>query len=149
MLIRETKYDDIEYLKTHSVSRGVFGKMPSRTEWSLTLEHEGKILCVGGVIMITNSCAWSFMDWTEEAKHHLVFVYRSIRDWLESLARNHGIKRMQAYTLVGFEEAERTIEHLQFTRESRMRNFVDDLPADMWVRYFDSEPFCGKPDKVE
>jgi RimJ/RimL family protein N-acetyltransferase len=137
MELVELEQSDIDYLRDHSVSRGIFGKLPERTEWSYALRHEGETICAGGVILLTHTTAWIWADLSDKAYGHMISTYRLMRDWLDVLARNHGIKRMQAYTLVGFEEAERTIEHLGFTRESRMRNFVDDQPADMWVKLYD------------
>jgi hypothetical protein len=137
MELVELEQSDIDYLKDHSISRGIFGKLPARCEWSYALRHEGQTLMAGGVVLITHTTAWIWADLSDKAHDHMIIAYRVMRDWITLIAQNHGIRRMQAYVMVGFEEGERTIEHLGFHEEKPvMPNFVDDKPAALWVRYF-------------
>ena len=127
---------DVEFVANHSISRGIFHKMPERTEWSYALEHDGKVLGIGGMVMITPTVAWCWIDLTHYAAEHITSVYRVIKEWTEILAKDKGIRRAQAYVDCSFPEAIRTAQHLGFVRESVMPNFIDDKPAIMFVRFF-------------
>lgn len=134
MNFREIKQEDIDFVAEHSISRGVLSKQPERTDWSYALEHEGKVLGVGGIRLINNHTAWAWVDTTEYAREHLKTGYRVVREWMEIICKEMGIVRLQAYVEVGFEEAERMVKHLGFEKESVMRNFVGSKSAYLFVR---------------
>ena len=134
MDFREMTAEDAAFVAEHSISRGVFAKQEARTEWSYTLEDNGKVLGVGGIIMLTPTTAWAWLDITEYAMTRIKTCYRVISDWMMVLAKSKGIRRLQAYIDPSFPQAVRLAEHLNFHRESTMKNFLGDKDADMYVR---------------
>lgn len=134
MNFRETTQSDIDFVAEHSVSRGIFKRQPEQIDFCYTLEHEGKPLGIGGFRLINMTTAWVWTDWTSLAQNHLVIAYRTIKEWIDIFAKEHGIKRLQAYIEVDFPEAVRLVEHLGFYRESTMKNFVDDKDAFLYAK---------------
>ncbi len=125
---------DIEFVKDNSISRGIFHKQPEVTDYSYTLEH-GNILGVGGIRMINLTTAWAWIDLTHYSGEHIIKVYRVIKEWMDIVTREKGIKRLQVYIEPDFPEALRTVQHLGFEFESVMENFMGDKDAWMYVRF--------------
>lgn len=138
MVFRELIQSDIDFMKDKSISRGIFSKMPEQIDWNYTLEHEGKILGVGGLSLINATTGWVWLDLSIFAKDHITNVYRTIREWMTILCKDKGIKRLMAYCEIDFEKAVRTLVHLGFHCESTMPNFVDDKPADLYVKFMEN-----------
>lgn len=134
MLLRETTTDDIAFAADHSASRGCFDKIPERYDYSYTLEHEGQVLGMGGIILINPTTAWAWVDIMDIGIKKFRSGYRILREWLDELRALHQIQRLQVYVETDFPEAIRMAEHLGFERESTMKNFVGDKDAYMYVR---------------
>ncbi len=136
MNFRAMTQADLDYLSEHTISRGVTKKLPDEVEWSYALEHEGTTLVIGGIQLINTTTAWGWLDFSDKSGEHIHTVYRVVSEWIERMCKEKGIKRLMAYTEIGFLEAEKLIGHLGFYEESVMHNFVGDNPAKMWVRFF-------------
>ena len=136
MEFRELKREDIDFVKDNSISRGVLHKQPEVIDYGYCLEHEGKILGIGGIRLINLTTAWCWLDLTHYAGKHITTVYRVIKEWTEILVKDKGIKRLQAYIETDFPEAIRIVEHLDFRQESIMPRFVGNKPAFLYVKYF-------------
>lgn len=136
MNFREMTDEDIEAVKNRSISRGILNKQPDRIDYNFTLEHEDKILVVGGIRLINATTAWGWIDLTADAGKHIIEVYRVIKEWMAKLAKIHKLIRLQAYVQSDFPEAIRTVEHLGFHYENFMPNFVGDKTALMYVKFF-------------
>lgn len=134
MKFREMTSEDYEYLKDHSISRGVFKNTPTETEFSFSLEHEGVLLGSGGFRLINNTTSWVWLDLTHEAGKHIQTVFRVIGEYMDIFVKDKGIIRLQAYIDPNFPEAIRTVQHLGFERESNMVRFYPDRDAYMYVR---------------
>lgn len=134
MKFREMTTKDYEYLKDHSISRGIFKNTPLVTEYSYSLEHEGILLGSGGFRLINETTAWCWLDMTQEAKSHLQTAYRVIKEWMDDFVKDKGIIRLQAYIDPNFPEAIRIVQHLGFERESNMERFYPDRDAYMYKR---------------
>jgi len=132
MNFREVTQDDLDFMADHSISRGK--KQPEQVDFVYTLEHDGKPLAVGGFRLINLSTAWCWFDLSDLAGSHIHTVYRTIKEWSMVFAKEHNIKRLQAYVECDFPEAIRMAEHCGFTRESIMKNFTDEQDAFMYVR---------------
>jgi len=139
MIFQKLTQDDIEQIKNNSISRGILSKQPGVIEFSYALRHEGKVLGIGGIILINTTTAWGWVDLTVEATEHIITVYRVIRDWTKVLCKTHGIKRLQCYIESDFPEAIRMAEHLGFLHESTMARFVDEKSAYLYVKYFNKD----------
>ena len=139
MELRPMMSEDIAFVAEHTVSRGVFGKQPDTLAWSYALEHDGTILGVGGIQLIVPGTAWAWVDITRFGLRYIKTGYRTIREWMARLTEEHNIHRLQAYVDLEFPEAVRMIEHLGFTRESIMWDFLGDKPAALYVIIYRKE----------
>lgn len=129
--------EDVEYMKEHSMSRGILKNQPEQIEFYYALEHEGRLLCIGGARMINLSTAWCWVDLSDNAKDNIREVYRSIKEWMLEIVTEKNIKRLQAYIEPDFPEAVRMAQHLGFHKESILEKFLDDgRDADLFVRLF-------------
>ena len=135
MRLRELKPDDLEYLKEHSISRGIQKHHPGHVDFYYTLEdEEAGILAIGGICLINLTTAWCWLDMTDLMVGRIVSGYRIIRDWLDIFVESNNIRRLQAYVECDFKEAISLVEHLGFERESTMKSFTDDKDAYMYRR---------------
>ena len=125
---------DFVYVSEHSVSRGIQKYAPEQAEFCYTLIHEGIPLGIGGFRLINKTTAWCWVDMTHHAGKHLTVAYRTIKEWIDVFAKEHNVKRLQAYVECDFTEAIRMVQHLGFTKESIMKNFMGDRDAFMYVR---------------
>lgn len=136
MNFRETTQEDIDYVRTRSVSRGILNKQPDVCDFCYTLEHQGTVLGIGGIRLITPTTAWAWVDMTADAGSHIIVVYRVIKEWMGKLVEEKGIKRLQAYIEPDFPEAIRMVQHLGFEKESILKGFLPNGPALMYRRLF-------------
>ena len=134
MNFRETTTEDLVYVASHSVSRGIQKYCPEQIDYCFTLEHEGKPLAVGGFRLINLTTAWAWLDISDTAEGHIIPLYRATKEWIEIFAAEHGLKRLQAYVECDFEEAVSMVKHLGFNRESTMQNFIGNEPAYLYAR---------------
>lgn len=139
MNFRESTQEDITYIADHSVSRGIFKKQPDEIDFCYTLEHENEPLGIGGIRLINTTTAWCWVDLSDKAKDHIIIIYRVIKEWMDIVCKEKGIKRLQAYIEYDFPEAVRMVEHLGFHMEFVMPRFINDKSAYMYVRYTENE----------
>lgn len=136
MRIREMTQSDVEYMKGHSISRGILKNQPEQIELNYALEHEGKLLCIGGIRLINLATAWCWVDLAFESGKHTRMVYRAIKEWMLNLVEERGLKRLQAYIEPDFPEAIRMIQHLGFEKESILEGFLPNGNALLYKRIF-------------
>jgi hypothetical protein len=136
MKFRQMTDTDVAFVAEHSVSRGILGKQPEKIDWDYCLEHEGKVLAVGGIHLVNMTTAWGWIELTSFSKEHTVTVYRVIKEWMEICCKNHGIKRLMAYVDCEYPEGVRTVEHLGFHQESIMPMFIDDKSAYLFIKFY-------------
>lgn len=134
MIFRETTQEDIDFVANNSISRSVFKNQPKKTDFRYTLEHEGKILGIGGFRLINAITAWCWVDITNCVGSNNRAAYRVMKEWIDIFAKDHNIKRLQAYVECDFPGAVRMVRHLGFRWESDMKNFMGDKDAFMYVR---------------
>ena len=134
MEFRETTQEDLDFVADNSISRGIQKKCPEQIDYMFTLEHEGKPLGVGGFRIINPTTAWVWTDWTHLTGKHLVTSYRTVKEYIDIFAKEHELKRLQAYVECDFTEGIRLVQHLGFKKESIMENFMGDKDAFMYVR---------------
>ncbi|MDD5459418.1 MAG: hypothetical protein PHF37_08515, partial [Phycisphaerae bacterium] len=102
-----------------------------------TLEHEEKVLGIGGIKMVNNTTAICWFDLSKYAGEHIVVCYRVIKEWIPIVCKEKKIRRLEAYVKAGFEAGVRTVEHLNFDFEHRKKKYIGDIAADCYVRFFD------------
>lgn len=134
MQFRETTVEDLNYMAEHSVSRGIQKHCPEQCDFMYTLEHDGIPYGVGGFRLINLHTAWCWVDLTDLAHENVKTSFRVIKEWIDIFAKEHNLKRLQAYVECDFTQAIRMVEHLKFKKESIMKNFMGDEDAYMYVR---------------
>jgi len=134
MIFRETTLEDVEFAGNHSISRGISKRQPEKIEYLYTLEHHEVPLGIGGFHLINLTTAWCWVDLMDTAGEHMIVAYRVIKEWIDIFAKEHNLKRLQAYVQMDFPEAIRMVQHLGFEKESIMKNFVGDKDALLYVR---------------
>ena len=134
MHIREAIQSDYEHLTDNSISMGCYRELPERIHYAYALEDRNRPIMLGGIILMTPTTAWCWMDWTQEAKDRARDSYRIVRDWLDVTAKEDNIKRLMAAVRTDFEAAINTVKHLGFTREATMKSFFNDDDAYLYVR---------------
>lgn len=139
MIFRELQQSDVDFVAENTISRGFLGKQPQEIDFSYTLEHNGKILGIGGVRLITPTTGWGWFNMTTFARGHIVVCYRTIKDWLDTLVEDNGLKRVQAYIDVSFPEGIRMAKHLGFEEESLMKDFLPTGDAFLYVKIWSNK----------
>jgi hypothetical protein len=134
MEIREATTEDLQYARDHTVSRGKQGTAPEKIDYLYTVEDEGVPMAVGGFRFINATTVWCHVDLTDSAGKSICKTYRVIRDWINEFAKEHNIKRLQAYVRSDFDKGKRLVEHLGFEYEFTMKNFTEEGDADMYRR---------------
>jgi len=130
---RQATQSDIEYMAENSINKAVDRKQLDVIDYVYTLEDKIPLL-VGGFRMITPTTAWCWIDVSKDGRKRIVKSYRVIKEWIDKFAKNHEIKRLQAFIRTDYPEAIRLIEHLGFEKESTMKDFFGDSSAYMYVR---------------
>ena len=139
MELRDLVESDLDYCKSHDISRNKFTDPDERVDFAWTLEHEGQILGIGGIQKITDCCAWAWISMTPDALKHIPTIFRTLREYTVQVCQSVGITRLQAWSVIGFEESRRLLEHLDFEKEGKpMQDFVDGKPAQLYVRFIGS-----------
>lgn len=134
MIFRETIQTDLKYMENHSINQKVDRKQLDRIDYIYTLEHEDIPLMVGGFRMITSSVAWCWIDLSDECGKHIIPAYRVISEWIGIFAKEHNIRRLQAFVRKDYLEGIRLMQHLGFEYESTMEDFFPDCHASMYKR---------------
>lgn len=136
MLFRQANATDIAEVSLTSISRGI-KESPEAIDFVVALEHDGKVLGVGGIKLMVPGTAWVWMDWSKSALSHTSTIYRVTKEWLEQSMRTYCITRAMAAVRPSFQRAIRTVEHLGFHRESTMKRFFGDEDGIMYVKFME------------
>lgn len=137
MQLRETVPEDFVYCKMNSISNGRYEPEDGNIDYSATLEEDGRVLAIGGIVRITEATAWAYLELTRFALDYIYSVYRTIKEWTDGLCKKLKIVRLQAWADCGKEESILMLEHLGFEQEFLMRDFVErGRPAYMFVKYY-------------
>lgn len=136
MEFRVMKPEDTAFLEANSISRGIVRAPVELVYEAFSLEHEGKLLGSGGLTMIVPGTAWAWVDLTGFSITRIKTCYGVISEWMEKLVHKLNIRRLQAYVDLEHPEAVRLVEHLGFTRESVMWDFLDGRPAALYVKIY-------------
>jgi RimJ/RimL family protein N-acetyltransferase len=136
MEFRQLTEKDISFMKENSLDTVFYKECPEEDAFCWALEYGEKVLVIGGMKMVNNTTAIGWFDLSRYAEEHISLCYRVIKEWLPTMCKEKKIRRLEAYIKAGFEAGVRTVEHLGFEFESRKRNYIGDIPADLYVRYF-------------
>jgi hypothetical protein len=128
MILRPATEADLIAARNDAIAPGVEKECPEDINHLDCIEHEGKVLAVGGAKMLNSHSAWVWVGLTSHAREHMVILYRAIRDWLDGF----NLELMMASVAVGFEEGERLAEHMDFMRQCRLPGYFGPK-GDAWL----------------
>jgi hypothetical protein len=137
MFCRELTQADIEYLKVHSISRGIFNVVPEETQWNYALVDGDTTLLVGGISLINATTAWCWIDMADTSLAKICTTLRVMIDYQYMLCAEHKIRKLICYVEDDFAEAQRLVEHLGYKFQFTMPNFVGDKPARIYSLDFE------------
>jgi hypothetical protein len=137
MNFRQLEQRDLDFVAEHSLNQDVFKSQPEVYEHNYTLEHNGRILVIGGIKMLNKTTAIAWCNLTVFALDHVIETYRCMKTWTDEMCRTLGIHRLEANVEVGFQAGEVTVKHLGFDFEFRMKDYNDGKPADRYVKYYE------------
>ncbi len=90
-----------------------------------TLEHEGQIIASAGIMLIFPSvgsaCGWGYFS--DLVHKYPLATHKTMKKMLNVLEKKHGLKRLQADCVKGFDRAVKWLEHLGFEYEGEMRRY--------------------------
>ena len=127
MLFRETTKDDLAFCATHGISGGKFDSAGETVVETVTLESDGLIIAIGGIVKITETTAWAWVELTPfalDSKLNIWTLVQTINKWSVACAELNGIYRYQAWIDVDSEKSISFARHLGFKEESIMADFL-------------------------
>lgn len=137
MNFRQLTQPDLDYMREHSDDKGFYKEVPERTEYDYALEHNGDILCIGGMRLMNDTTAVGWFDLSPKGFENLIACYRTISEWMIQLAETLKIVRLEAYVREGFGVGVRTVEHLGFGFERKVPKYFGNEDAMLFVRFFE------------
>jgi hypothetical protein len=135
MRLRDATPSDIEFVETHPAFPGYYVKEPMQSAYCVALEQDGNVVAVGGLLLVTKTCAWVWCEVTTFAADNKIELVRNMRNYLDMMVMDLGISRLQAWIDPEREEAIRLVQHLGFVEEYEMKNFLGvDKSAMMYIK---------------
>jgi RimJ/RimL family protein N-acetyltransferase len=134
MILRDLKPEDIAFLAGHSTSGGCFRDMPKKAIIAKTLEHEGRLLASGGLALLNKDAALVWLDIAEEGHQHDIAMYRQIRNWLDTVPKELGLKCLMATIDSGFAAGIHLARHLGFYQTGTIPGFFGERGGLLFVR---------------
>lgn len=134
--IRDLQDGDIEYVRENPLEGAVknYPKMIP-TPPAFTALLEGKIVGVGGMIILWEGVGEMWLMLTAECKREGVFgimTFEAIKKKVDELIEEHKIRRAQCTVRVDFPKAKKMVIALGFTLEGLMKCYCPDS-ADVWL----------------
>ena len=147
MIFRQMTTEDLAYHQKHALYPEDRKIHVGQSEYNFSLVDGDVVLGIAGFRFINNTTAWCWLSMGENAKEHLTISFRTLSEWIggfkgdagqwvPGFCETYGIRRLEAYVELGFEAGVKLVEHLGFVEESRMPNFIGELPAIRFVRFF-------------
>ena len=102
---------------------------------AFTAEFEGKIVGVGGMVILWEGVGEMWLMLTADCKREGVFgimAYEAIKKKVDELIENHKMRRVQCTVRLDFEKAKRMVEALGFRPEGIMQSYCPD-GEDVWL----------------
>ena len=138
MLFRVMTSEDLAYMQKHGGQEKDRKIRAGESEYNYALVDGEVTLGIAGFRFINDTTAWCWLCMGEAATQHLTESFRCLATWIPSFCHDFGVRRLEAYVEVGFEEGIRLVEHLQFEEESRMKDFMGKgKPGIRFVRFFE------------
>jgi hypothetical protein len=130
MILRPATEAEILYAANNAIGPGKIGDIPVVNAYRSVIEHEGKILAVGGINVMNQWSAFATLALTDDARPYMTIVFRTIREYLDGVTA----KCLMATVDPDYEEGKRLVEHLGFTLQGEIPGFLGDKAALLYVR---------------
>jgi hypothetical protein len=149
MEFRTATDEDFEQAAKKGLSGGKYLEPGEVTYHAVALIEDEELVGIGGFQKITDTTAWAWVELTPQTFDNIYVFYRTVRDWIHGWKENdgthhpgmcerHHIYRLQAWVDVENKKAERFCEHLGFSKEYRMKDFLGKgKDAFMYVQYME------------
>jgi RimJ/RimL family protein N-acetyltransferase len=137
MIFREMTQADLDYMAIHGVKEKDRKIHAGQSEYNYALADGDVTLGIAGFRIINDFTAWVWMIPGDEWTQHLAVAFRLLSEWIETFCADFGIRRLEAFVEIGFNEGIRLVEHLGFIEDGIMKNFYGDLPGLRFVRLFE------------
>lgn len=135
MKLREATIADFAFVEEHTAFPEHFSKEPNQYVYTVAVEQDKDVIAVGGIMLITPACAWCWCDITTFVEQHKIELVRNMRSWIDIQVKDLRLNRLQCWVDPLRSEAIRLVQHLGFTEEYEMKNFLGpDKSAMMYVR---------------
>ena len=135
-MLRDATQEDYEYIASHSISRGLCGKGPDQIDYIYTLEIDDVIMGIGGFRILNLATAYVWIDLSHDAAHHTLTLVKTLKATMASFVEEHKLRRLESHVSVDFPEAIRLLQHMGFTRECVIKNYMPDSDAFLYKRCF-------------
>ena len=124
LIFRPSTKEDFDYCLQYGINHANSDMPDGNIVFTSTLEYQGNILVMGGIVKITKTTAWGWVELTPDAMNYSYTVYKKIKSWREEVCRDNGVLRFQAWIAVENEVAIRFNKHLGLHEESVLKNFL-------------------------
>ncbi|KKK61769.1 hypothetical protein LCGC14_3011020 [marine sediment metagenome] len=130
MILRDFKISDLdEYPQFRDMDKDVQdvvrGSLRNYIERAYTLEHDGRLICSAGFIMlfpgVANGYAWGYFS--DLIHKYPIATHKIMIKMIDTAEKKYGLKRLQVDCVKGFGRAIKWLEHLGFEYEGEMRRY--------------------------
>lgn len=132
MELRPLRIEDVAAMEGRSISRG--GKGIEAIDVAYTLCAGETVLAIGGLRRLGGEAGWFWLDMSTEARSQILSVYRVVRDWVDLMLTQHGIRCAMCAVEFDFAEGLRLVEHLGFERQGTLPGFFGEKCGLLYVR---------------
>jgi hypothetical protein len=134
--IRELQDGDMDYVRENPLE-GAVKNYPKLfpTPPAYTAEYEGKIVGIGGMVVLWEGVGEMWLMLTADSKREGVYgimVYQAIKNKVDELIKEYNMRRVQCTVRTDFNKARKMVETLGFQLEGLMRSYCPD-GADVWM----------------
>ena len=128
MILREFRLDDLtknsQFKAIDKIAQTILvDSLRDHTKNAYTLEHEGKIIGSAGFISPWPGVANGWGFFSELIYKYPLTLHKTMKRMIPIIEAKHGIVRLQADCLKGFDKAVKWLERLGFEQEGEMRNY--------------------------
>lgn len=109
----------------------------AQPEHAFTAEHEGVPIACAGLVLHWRGLASAWALFADEARRHSLPLHRAVLRGLDTLTRQHGLRRVEATTREDYVTGQAWLERLGFRLEGRMPHYGPDGETHLrYVKFF-------------
>ena len=126
--IRKLQEGDIEYVRKNPLEEAVkrYPDLPTPEENCYTGLVDGKIMGVGGVIVLWEGVGEAWLILSKDILEMKIATYLCIKEMVERMISECNLRRIQAVIRTDYPQAIKMIEALGFKREGLLEEYLPD-----------------------